>query len=284
MAMYYQGGSEIQSDGLHTLYLMNPNYPGGYGDHPTNMLLLNSVGSAASSHALNSIPIPLAPLPQQVMSTPLSHHEPQVHSQAQNTIQRFGYNSWTGAGSVDDQEGGNRNQPNMGQQTPQGLSLSLSTNQTGFNKPINSSTTPDHHHQHHPHQDSSPKIWSSPSVQSVVMSTSGAGNGTSMQSVILGSKYLKAAQELLDEVANVGKSIKDDDQPSQGSKDKGKVVKDQPNTGDETEPAASNGIELTTAQRQEIQMKKAKLISMLDEVIILLPHFYLPGYYLLVVL
>lgn len=94
--------------------------------------------------------------------------------------------------------------------------------------------------------------------------------------MILGSKYLKAAQELLDEVVNiVGKSNKGDDQKKDNSMNKELIpLVSDVNTnssgggGGESSSRQKNevAIELTTAQRQELQMKKAKLLAMLEEV------------------
>lgn len=68
----------------------------------------------------------------------------------------------------------------------------------------------------------------------------------------LSCKYLKAAQQLLDEVVNIRKEAK-----------KGR----QPDIGKDPEPSAGKrGTELTMAEKQEIQMKKAKLVDMLHEV------------------
>ncbi|KAI3461247.1 hypothetical protein Pfo_017910 [Paulownia fortunei] len=271
--MYYQGSSEIQADGLQTLYLMNPNYV-GYSDTQQqpqpNMLFLNSAATTTTTtaHALNSALLPHAPLPQsqQFVGIPLSHDpsrpSPVLGQQediqaAHNIIPRFHYNIW---GLVDQAAYGN--QTNMPQQTPQGLSLSLSPHQTGFDKPLPSD-------QDFRGQSSigmiSPKNCSSPSL------TTTESNGVNtMQSVIMGSKYLKAAQELLDEVANVGKGTKTD--RPEGSRDKAKMIKESIGTNADASSGGGDsgnkdgGAELTTAQRQEIQMKKSKLNSMLDEV------------------
>lgn len=106
-------------------------------------------------------------------------------------------------------------------------------------------------------------------------SVSGVTNGVSgIQSVLLSSKYLKAAQELLDEVVNVGSGIRTE--PSK----KGTSNSQQTKAAGESSAAASGDgsvaagcdasgkrvAELTPAERQEVQMKKAKLITMLDEV------------------
>ncbi|KAG6436075.1 hypothetical protein SASPL_100957 [Salvia splendens] len=82
-----------------------------------------------------------------------------------------------------------------------------------------------------------------------------AVNNSSNTIMITGSKYLKAAQELLDEVVSVGNN------------DKAKPIKEPATvTNKEATSANKGGADLTTAQRQEIQMKKAKLHNMLDEV------------------
>lgn len=75
---------------------------------------------------------------------------------------------------------------------------------------------------------------------------------------IMGSKYLKIAQELLDEVVNVG-----NDRP-----EKAKAIKDSTASVNREAQAANKGgaDDLSTAQKQEIQMKKVKLNTMLDEV------------------
>lgn len=99
-------------------------------------------------------------------------------------------------------------------------------------------------------------------------SASGVTNGVSgIQSVLLSSKYLKAAQDLLDEVVNVGNGIKSEI----SKKVNGKVIGESSVavSGDGSvggEGSGKRAAELSTAERQEIQMKKAKLINMLDEV------------------
>ncbi|CAN1803741.1 BEL1-like homeodomain protein 1 [Linum perenne] len=80
--------------------------------------------------------------------------------------------------------------------------------------------------------------------------------------VLVSSKYLKAAQELLDEVVNVngngnGNGVVSKEKNGESGSRKGI------NNNNNNNSAA---VELSTAERQEIQMKKAKLISMLDEV------------------
>lgn len=69
------------------------------------------------------------------------------------------------------------------------------------------------------------------------------------------SKYVKAAQELLDEIVNVVQK----DINLHHTKDKATISKHYSATGNTTD-------ELTPSQRQDILMKKAKLNTMLDQV------------------
>ncbi|GFP97164.1 bel1-like homeodomain protein 1 [Phtheirospermum japonicum] len=213
--MYYQGSS----DGLQTLYLMNPNY-----------LAYNT-----TPHA------PHAPLPQQqFMGIPLSH-DPSRPSPSQEDHHHIHYNLW---GLADHQSafGDLNNQPNTPQQqpTPRALSLSLTPTQ------INNNNNNNNHG----------RIISS----NFITTTDDDDGDGDMKSLIMGSKYLKAAQELLDEVVSVGKGPT----TTEGSKDKAK--KESVRESDERVDKNGGPHELTTAQRQEIQMKKTKLNSMLDEV------------------
>lgn len=102
-------------------------------------------------------------------------------------------------------------------------------------------------------------------------SVSGLTNGIStVQSVLMSSKYLKAAQELLEEVVNVGGGVKAEPSTEKfNSQTKGMGESSVAGGGDASnggESAGKASNELSTAERQEIQMKKAKLITMLDEV------------------
>lgn len=235
--MYYQSSSEVQADGLHTLYLMNPNYV-AYSDTQPNMLFFNPASSSSAAAVIPHAPLPFTGIPlshDPTRSLPppaaLAEEQDIPAAAAQTPIPRLHYNMWR---LVDQQS--------MPQQTPRGLSLSLSAHHQaagaglGFDKPSVSG------------DDEFPtaKNCSPPPPES---------NG--VNTMIMGSKYLKAAQELLDEVVNLGNE-------AAPRKDKAKAVKDN------TVAAAESGIksELTTAQRQEIQMKKSKLNTMLDEVYI----------------
>ncbi|GLU04499.1 hypothetical protein SLE2022_216420 [Rubroshorea leprosula] len=80
---------------------------------------------------------------------------------------------------------------------------------------------------------------------------------------ILNSKYLKAAQELLDEVVNVRKALKQPD----SNKDQSSQPKSAGGMAAEPSDSITNSSsELSPAERQELQTKKTKLLSMLDEV------------------
>ncbi|XP_028765977.1 BEL1-like homeodomain protein 7 [Neltuma alba] len=92
----------------------------------------------------------------------------------------------------------------------------------------------------------------------------------------LNSQYLKAAQELLDEIVNVRKALK---QPGlekhKGSRDiglDGSKESDEKSTSqsmqkqDPNASSANASSELSPAERQSLLDKKAKLLSMLDEV------------------
>ena len=88
-------------------------------------------------------------------------------------------------------------------------------------------------------------------------------NNYNMSSV-LRSRYLKPAQGLLDEVVSVEKELN-----QMRKKKKGEAFN---NSANETEGGGGFGgeisIELSTIERQELQSKKAKLLTMVDEVII----------------
>jgi Associated with HOX len=242
MAAYFTGGStDIQAaDGLQTLYLMNPGYAGftdptSSAGGATNMVLLNSMNS------LN--PIALGHMSNQqtpathIVGIPLQHpsqqeasRSPTAHAQAQ--VQ---YNMWA---------------QQQKSQTPAqqgGLSLTLSSRELSVPVSVPASAV-------------------APTQLGTASSSSGG-----MQGYLMGSKYLKAAQELLDEVVNVGKGGKGESGKGascnigRGAKKDGKEKAESASGGEEEKNMAV--AELTTAERQELQMKKAKLVNMLDEVI-----------------
>lgn len=285
MATYFHGNSDIQSPdgGLQTLVLMNH---GGYVQYSdttqqqqqspsaaTNQLVfLNSAAAAANSlaqgptlphappsHTQQFVGIPLPTVSSQDPSNSQSmqpHHDMAALHAFMPRIQTQ-YALWN---SIDPSA---RDTP----RAQQGLSLSLSSQQPGFGsfRGADREVTT-----------AGEDIRVSSGSNS---SASGVTNGVSgMQSVLLSSKYLKAAQELLDEVVNVGNGIRTE-LPKKGNGNPGK------NMAESSMAAAGDGsvagdqdsgkraLELSTAERQEIQMKKGKLISMLDEVCILVFNF-----------
>ncbi|CAI9779804.1 unnamed protein product [Fraxinus pennsylvanica] len=285
MATYFHGNSEIQGggDGLQTLILMNPGYV-GYPDNQqpqppgSNFVFLNSsttgnslnLPHAPPSQTQHFVGIPLQATPSTAASSQ-DPHAPPVHSQHDVSpfhgfFPRVPYNLYAPSMDVTAGREVTRSQ--------QGLSLSLSSQQpSGYG-----SFRPEH------------EVISQPLVTTVSppraggddvrisggspssATASGISNGVnSMQSVLLSSKYLKAAQEVLDEVVNVGKGvIKSISESAKNPNGQAKNIGEQPppagdgqNGGD---TSAKRDAELTTAERQEVQMKKAKLLNMLDEV------------------
>ncbi|KAK6916609.1 POX domain [Dillenia turbinata] len=98
---------------------------------------------------------------------------------------------------------------------------------------------------------------------------------SSIARTIPNSKYLKAAQQLLDEVVNVRKALKRPDSEAQmkGSKEvdggSKSATASQSANGAPSNPqgsTANSAPELSPAERQELQNKVTKLLSMLDEV------------------
>ncbi|KAL9229166.1 hypothetical protein vseg_004662 [Gypsophila vaccaria] len=92
-------------------------------------------------------------------------------------------------------------------------------------------------------------------------------------SALLKSKYLKAAQQLLDEVVNVRDAIKrhesGKDQMSSKNDEGSKGTRggsQPPSEANESDVGSSSVQELSSAEKQELQNKLDKLLSMLDEV------------------
>ncbi|KAL5203576.1 hypothetical protein ABZP36_008447 [Zizania latifolia] len=239
MAAYYHGGAgtDIQSgtDGLQTLYLMNPSYA-GYSDaaaaagapSAANMMLLNSAVTSMTPVSFGHQPSPSSA--QHFVGIPLQ-------------APLSGYNLWnpatTGAADMSPQQA-----PGAA-----GVSavLSLSSREA-------------------------------PSV-TVAAGDEGKYPGatlvqtTSQGQMVMSSRYLKAAQELLDEVVSVSKQGLDDAKAA-AAKSVASVKKKEDSEGvsggctEDGGRAKSGGPapELSTAERHELQMKKGKLINMLDEV------------------
>ncbi|CAI9105770.1 OLC1v1004781C1 [Oldenlandia corymbosa var. corymbosa] len=336
--MYYQSSSEIQGDGLQTLYLMNPNFTGGGGysesqqqpqqqgsqhqQQPTaaNMVILNYAAAAGNpmnfaaiasgqqqaqtQHHLVGVPLhqsnnnnnssnDLKLVNHLSVDSSHQHEHPSPASRPQpgtgtHVIPHFHHGLW---GSLD-HTGVGGGSPST-HHIPSGVVISNNNNnpvdvggtQLGFHRPpptsqqqglslTLSSSQQQHHQQQHGYLVNTPIGILSP--RNVATGLSGSSSSVSngippsggFQGTVFGSKYLKAAQELLDELVNVGKS-------DEKGKEKGKVHKElstgltaveaSQQTG-QSDSKTSPTTELTVAQRQELQMKKAKLVSMLDEV------------------
>lgn len=99
---------------------------------------------------------------------------------------------------------------------------------------------------------------------------------SSVARIIPNSKYLKAAQQLLDEVVNVRNALKQQDSkkgPTNSSKEDdhggSKNETTLPSGGVSSNPqdsASNSPSELSAAEKQDLQNKLTKLLSMLDEV------------------
>ncbi|KAE8690568.1 BEL1-like homeodomain protein 1 [Hibiscus syriacus] len=248
MATYFHGNPEIQAaDGLQTLVLMNPDYV-QYSNTPPPLPNNLVFPHAPPLHAQQFVGIPLP------VSTSTANQDPGSHeiSPLHGLVQRIHYNMY--------------NPIDTSRETPraqQGLSLSLSSQHPGYGSQAQAASGED---------------------MRVSCGSGSSGSGVTngvpgVQSVLLSSKFLKAAQELLDEVVTVNNTeITKNDLAKKSSGDntntskaigESSVAAAAAAAGDGSgggEADAKHGAELTTAERQEIQMKKAKLISMLDEV------------------
>ncbi|KAJ6852867.1 BEL1-like homeodomain protein 1 [Iris pallida] len=250
MATYFHGVPEIQGDGLQTLYLMNPSYVGGYSDAPAqaNMVFLNTPMGSLNPMSLSPNPqqqhfvgIPLQPPtadPGSFRPPPIQAATQDLSAIHQGLSPRLHYNLWTPTPS------------NMSSVRPQqGLSLSLSPQQAPFVASGDEA-----------------KVVGSSSSPSAAAAAAVSNGMIGVQTKLMGSMYLKAAQQLLDEVVNVGKGEAKTTKGKDAAKNGMKDDKDAEGTGEDGDSGGKRGAELTTAERQELQMKKAKLVNMLDEV------------------
>ncbi|XP_062076842.1 BEL1-like homeodomain protein 6 [Humulus lupulus] len=97
---------------------------------------------------------------------------------------------------------------------------------------------------------------------------------SSIARAVPSSKYLKAAQQLLDEVVNVRKALKQhDSEKAHGAQDQGMKSPREGDDGSKNESTPGGGEsasnsqpELSHAEKQDLQNKLTKLLSMLDEV------------------
>ncbi|XP_073317670.1 BEL1-like homeodomain protein 1 [Primulina huaijiensis] len=267
MATYFHGNSEIQGsgDGLQTLILMNPTYVGFPENQPPQPPTSNNFVFLDSS---NNINLPHAPPPSQIqhfVGIPLQGASATEAASSQDPygqhdvsalhgfLSRNLYNQQIGLASA-----------RQVTRSHQGLSLSLSSQQPASH----SSFRLEREVPTQPlmavaqsREDNVRVSGGSPS------SNSGVSNGVNgVQTVMFNSKYLKAAQELLDEVVKVQKVTKIVAELAEGAQRIGEPSGAAGSGGGGREESKKGGAELTTAERQEIQMKKAKLVNMLDEV------------------
>ncbi|KAJ8763425.1 hypothetical protein K2173_002308 [Erythroxylum novogranatense] len=95
---------------------------------------------------------------------------------------------------------------------------------------------------------------------------------TSVARTVPHSRYLKAAQQLLDEVVNVRKALKQPDKEKNQYTDEHdiniakKVDNGSKNGPSNPEESSNSASELSHAEKQELQTKLTKLLAMLDEV------------------
>lgn len=92
---------------------------------------------------------------------------------------------------------------------------------------------------------------------------------SSIVRVIPHSRYLKAVQQLLDEIVNVRKALRrPDDANDQSRRENPKDADGGSKNEASSNPqeSASNSSELSSAEKQDLQNKLTKLLSMLDEV------------------
>lgn len=88
---------------------------------------------------------------------------------------------------------------------------------------------------------------------------------SSFSRTIPGSKYLKAAQQLLNEVVNVHKATKQHEPKKELRKDSKETENSVPSNLQE--PTSNSTAGLSAAEKQDLQNKMTKLLAMLDEVI-----------------
>uniref|UniRef100_A0A1J3DFZ1 BEL1-like homeodomain protein 1 n=1 Tax=Noccaea caerulescens TaxID=107243 RepID=A0A1J3DFZ1_NOCCA len=266
MATYFHGNppeiSAGSDGGLQTLILMNPTtyvqYTQQDDDSNNNNNTTSNTNNNNSFVFLDSH-APSQTGSQQFVGIPLSGHEAASITAADNISVLHGYPprvqySLYSSHQVD---------PTHQQaacETPraqQGLSLTLSSQQQQQQR------QQQHQPLHH--------------VEDIRVGPGSTGSGvTNGIANLVSSKYLKAAQELLDEVVNADsndintksqlfsskKASSGNDNKAVGESSAGAGE----GSGDGGETAGKRTVELGTAERQEIQMKKAKLSNMLHEV------------------
>lgn len=131
---------------------------------------------------------------------------------------------------------------------PASSSFGLGTQKQGLSLSLSSQQTPAY--MYRPEE-----IMGAPAI-------AGAGG---IQSFLMNSKYLKAARELLDEMASVGNGG-GLQSPKKAGENIPAKCRTETEANREGETCRKRETELSSSERQDLQMKKAKLLSMLDEV------------------
>lgn len=302
MGTYFQGSSnssDIQpsAEGMQTLYLMNPNYVVPYSEEPQNptqnMLFTNpnaTTNTPPSPHALNVFKFPHAPSSMSQHNIvgftvpPSNFHGSNSTDSSTQPYQASGfhaipssaaetthpphtqYNTW-GSGSfiIPDQT------------VTVATTSNISESQTVATVTTSAATefSPQQIGYHHRPVYQRGLSLSLSSQQTPYRSFSGevevSRGGDNPGGVVFGSKYLKVAQELLDEVVNVDKGIMkgesvEGNNTNNNDREKRKANIESSSSGGRENDGGKQVVELSTAQRQELQMKKSKLVNMLDEV------------------
>ncbi|XP_050233372.1 BEL1-like homeodomain protein 7 [Mercurialis annua] len=299
MATYYANGNN-QRDGAQMVYI-----PGSYSDTsvlPGNVMMYVNSGSysdtlaAHSQQQNNCIEI-------QNAETSDSNHQQQgiMSSLSGSRMGEHNFNAWRDGRndllimqSMNGQSGILHNGQNL---QGQGLSLSLGTQiPSGIQMPSISyrnqnpglasflSPTPTIMDEDGGRNDSSRDEQSKHAEYHLSPNYSGANQDlnkgdlspyglTSFARTIPSSKYLKAAQQLLDEVVNVRKALKQPDKEKNQSTNEHEMNSSKEGDG-RSKDESSNHQESTNnlpnepshAERQELQNKLTKLLSMLEEV------------------
>ncbi|KAK4799687.1 hypothetical protein SAY86_025052 [Trapa natans] len=274
MAAFFRSGLDSQAgDDLQTLVLINPpGYVQYSGEEPplpgNNHVFLSSVAASMASQPPHAS--------QQVVDIPLPPVAVTGESSSQSMQQRSGGGSgtvspycgfsprnhgnlWMSSRDAGTSHGGGATLKSTTprSQHQQGLSLSLSFQQQAVQQQPHLSPnyiTFGAESTSRPHQASDSSAVEENRASSLGAAISVSGGAVS-------SKYMKAAQELLDELVNVGHEVlQKKDRPKKSTGETGSGTR----AGDEG-TCGKSGPELA-AERQEVQMKKAKLMSMLDEV------------------
>ncbi|KAF8108984.1 hypothetical protein N665_0104s0290 [Sinapis alba] len=277
MAAYFHGNPpEISAGpdgGLQTLILMNPTTYVQYTQQDDDSNNNNSNNNNNNANNNNSFVFldshaPPQNTSQQFVGIPLSGHEAASITAADNISVLHGYPPRVQYSLYNSHQVDPTHQQ-AACETPRaqrGLSLTLSSQQQQQQQQHQNQ----HQTLHHVGFGSGPG-------ENIRVGPGSTGSGvTNGIANLVSSKYLKAAQELLDEVVNAdsndintksqlfsskkGTSGTDDKAVGESSNGAGE------GSGGGGEASGKRTVELGTAERQEIQMKKAKLSSMLHEV------------------